>query len=120
MKRDMDLIRELLLALEEERTPNYQKYSKEQVGHHYHLMGQAGLIVAVDITSQDHKKYKCALPSKLSPITWEGYEFLDASRSSQVWDAAKKEFAKFGGSLPFTVMKTFCVAKVKELIGLPE
>ena len=47
MKRDMDLIRKILLLMEVEpqrKVPGIEGYTSEQIGHHVYLMMQAGLI----------------------------------------------------------------------------
>ena len=61
MKRDMDLVREILLALEaQEEAFSPQRleidgYSAEQIGYHCYIMDEAGLLEAADTTTFDSK-----------------------------------------------------------------
>lgn len=111
MKRDMDLVRKILLALEEHEhgfaPQNFlvDGYSEEQVGYHIHIMNQAGLIHAVDITSLNDKSPQ-AIPSKL---TWEGYEFLEAAREPTRWQAALTKAKEKGAALTFDILKAILV-----------
>jgi hypothetical protein len=65
MKRNMDLIRDILFLLEEKADPedwlrpeDVNGYTKEEVGYHIKLMYDAGIIEAVDGTSNS------------SPLSW--------------------------------------------------
>ena len=59
MKRDMDLVRKIVFALEEHEhghAPHpflIEGYTDEQVGYHTHLMKEAGLILAANVTTME-------------------------------------------------------------------
>lgn len=115
MKRDMDLVRSILLALENSphgRAPTelvVEGYSDEQVGYHAHLMHEAGLIVAADATSLSSPS-PCAMPLQM---TWYGHDFLDAARSVSIWERAK-DLTSQVGSVSFEVLQDVLVAVAKE------
>lgn len=106
MKRDMDLVRELLLQMEEHehgrapRTFEVEGHSEDEIGYHILIMAEAGLIVAIPIETMGQNS-PAAIPIRL---TWAGHDFLDASRDDERWKKARGIFVKVGGV-------TFDVAK---------
>ncbi len=78
MKRDMDLIRAVLIKVE--KLPfdgcfhdiTVPRYSGEEISYHVWLAHEAGLIEADNFTSMDGACWK---PRQL---TYAGHEFLDA------------------------------------------
>ena len=111
MKRDMDLVRSILLELEDKEEPgewlkpeDITGYNSELVGYHIHLLDQAGLIEVLDSRSQAHPMSWTALR-----LTWEGHEFLEASRDSSMWEKAKDMILSSGGSMTFDVLKTVLI-----------
>lgn len=104
MKRDMDLVRKILLAIEanEDATGhswitlgNIDSYSQKQISYHVSLLYQGGLIEAIDLSD--------ALSFHWEPksLTWEGQEFLEAIRKEGTWEKLKKEAI----NLSFTAIK---------------
>ncbi|MCC6968965.1 MAG: DUF2513 domain-containing protein [Phycisphaerales bacterium] len=115
MKRDMDLVRLILQKMEEHelgRAPSgmtFEGYTAEQVGYHVLLMGEAGLLLAVE-SKEIGRKSPSAQPIRL---TWAGHEFLDASRSPERWERAKSA-AKGVGGLAFDVLKSILITTATE------
>lgn len=99
MKRDMDLVRSLLLQLEEHPhgyPPDdieMDGYSEEEVGYHFLLMVEAGLIEGEEFSTIGSSS-PSVIPTRL---TWYGHDFLDACRDSKRWKKAQGIFAKLGG-----------------------
>jgi hypothetical protein len=99
MKRDMDLVRQILLALESEPDGStgseltIDGYSDAQVGYHVLIMMEAGLLVGAETTS-----FGSGPEAIASRLTWEGHEFLDAAREPSRWEQAKKLLGKAGGA----------------------
>jgi hypothetical protein len=102
MKRDMDLIREILLEKEAEHTHMHLPHcsSQQEFAYHVALLKEAGLVEAIVRT--DHK----GMPEAASIIrlTWTGHEFLDAARNDSVWKNAKDKIIKAGGSWTFSIL----------------
>ncbi|MGI8966702.1 MAG: DUF2513 domain-containing protein [Limisphaerales bacterium] len=74
MKREMDLIRLLLLEVEGELPkPNLESYTEEKQVYHMALLIDAGYVDGS--VAQDSSGF----PVGTNPIrlTWEGHEFLD-------------------------------------------
>jgi hypothetical protein len=120
MKRDMDLVRKILLAMESHEhgfAPqpfSVEGYDDEQVGHHVYLMGEASLINAADATHMQSKS-PTAIPRS---ITWEGHEFLEAARKPAIWDAAKRKLADAGVGCTIELLKHVLIAISKQSLGL--
>lgn len=99
MKRDMDLIREILLAIESEDHGFASKieipgYTEEQIDYHAYLLGEAGLAKVCDVTHQGSKSPE----AMISCLTWSGHEFLDSARENNRWNQAKEMIKKIGGA----------------------
>lgn len=119
MKRDMDLVRAILLAMEERDsgliTGKFELpgYSFEQVHFHAYLMWRAGIIEAENITSVGHSSPQ-ALPRS---ITWQGYDFLANARSVTMWQQAKSIVERIG-SASFEIWAAVLTDLVKQNLGL--
>ena len=97
MKRDMDLVRAILLALEADTSGQGLKieipdYTQQQIDYHAELMAEAGLI---EISVTETLKYKVI---RVKRLTWAGHEFLDAARQNHIWNLAKDSINKVGGA----------------------
>ena len=104
MKRDMDLVRQILLDIEEsdEWRPSalpIEGVDDEVVSYHVQLLAQAGLIEAIEKTTLS------TLLWHPKTLTWEGHEFLDAARDNTRWNNAKKQALEIGGTLTFEALK---------------
>ena len=119
MKRDMDLARSILFAVEEnEEDPlgwielDIPDHSAEEVAYHVMILAEAGLIEAQDLSSMDG--FDC----KPKRLTWYGHEFLDAARSDTLWERAKKETLKQTGGLSLDLLKAALLHLGKQALGV--
>jgi hypothetical protein len=109
MKRDMDLIRKILLEME--KAPfsegwlelKLEGYDKNDISYHIMLLHEAGLIEAINISTLKILEWKPKY------ITWSGHEFLDAARDNNRWETAKKIIVEKGGNLAFDVVKSVLI-----------
>lgn len=115
MKRDMDLARKILLAVEEwEGYPfpaqlvnqrlEAEGYSFEQVNYHVWLLENGGLLVAAE-----------AGGDVFAPcyLTWAGHEFLEAVRDDTRWNTVKRAMAAVGGFV-VEVGKQVAIAQIQK------
>ena len=120
MKRDMNIVREILLwATEQENAgiysnPSLPEYTKDQIAHHVHLMWQAGLVEAVDITTNGSAGPSAMLMS----VTWAGHDFIDAARDNTIWNKTKSSVLSSGLSFTFDLLKEVLVSAAKGPLGL--
>lgn len=119
MKRDMDLIRKMLIAVEESPrgyadTITVDGYTDDQIGYHGYLAVQAGLAEGADVTAMGASGPNWMLLN----LTWEGHEFLDAARDDSRWRAAMEKIGKSAGSVPVPVLVQLLAALAKQSLGL--
>lgn len=118
MKRDMDLVRAILLRLDQHPhgfAPPIEidGYTDDQIGYHAHLMIQAGLVRGSDVTTHGDSSPQALMSS----LTWEGHEFLDAARDPGLWEQAKEVVDRVG-TAPIQVWASVLTDLVKRSIGL--
>jgi len=96
MKRDMDLVRQLLLTIERDGTPELQDvpivegHDARLVVYHVRLLKEAGLANAMDVSTLDGEEYIQIA------MTWQGHEFLETVRDPEIWRKTKTGAAKVG------------------------
>jgi hypothetical protein len=122
MKRDMDLVRAILFAIEESESSNVPtdlsipNYSKMQIDYHLELLSDANLINSLGITPATERSYSMATPRRL---TWQGHEFLDAIRNETVWNKTKEVVKEKGGGLAFGIIRDLAIQIARQMVGLP-
>ncbi|EGQ8927613.1 TPA: DUF2513 domain-containing protein [Vibrio parahaemolyticus] len=121
MKRDMELIRKLLLTIEENpRQLEVEGYDKNQVKYHALLLIEAGFL---DGNVSDTLANTSVVPSFVSVnrLTWDGHEFLDNIRKEEVWNTIKTEFKDASISTVFSIGKqlteNYAKKKLSSLLG---
>lgn len=112
MKRDMDLIRKILLEVEKYEGDDplteleISEYRREDITYNVFLLQEAGFIhvylswINSNTNPREFKIYR---------LTWLGHEFLDACRDESRWNKAKQMAARLGSGVTFDVMKTLLV-----------
>ncbi|MDW8107709.1 MAG: DUF2513 domain-containing protein [Armatimonadota bacterium] len=119
MRRDMNLIRKLILELEDvlpEREPNLniEGYTEEQVRYHLYLLYDAGLVYGMEATAvPDSIPY--IIPTRLS---WRGHEFADNARDERHWKKTLQIMGERAGSASFEVVTSLLTQIVKQALGL--
>lgn len=127
MKRDMDLVRDLVLKLEAKVLPAgatdfldpwgpelaVEGYTPEQVFYHMGLIDNAGFIDHNTDHGMQHFAY--------SGLTWSGHDFADSVREPEIWHATKEGAKKAGGfsvELLVALAKGFLKKKIEEHTGI--
>lgn len=87
MKRDMDLIRKMVLLIEEHPdgwAPDIKidGYTTDQIGYHSYLLVESGLAAGIDLTDTG----STGPIYSVSHLTPAGHDFADSVRSQYVWD----------------------------------
>lgn len=115
MKRNMDLIREMLFWLEEHSDlESISGYTPKEIAYHVSLLESAGLVTQESY----HNLFLNDSTLEGIRITWEGHEFLDASRNVSLWEKAKKLALEKTGALSFEVLKAILVQLSKDAITI--
>lgn len=114
MKRDMDLIRKILIEVEACEDPfgpedklMINGYEKKIVSYHVKLLCQAGLLEGHELKEVGSFKWLAGA------LTWEGHEFLDAARDETRWNKAKSLVVEKAGSLMFETLKFALIQGIK-------
>jgi hypothetical protein len=116
VKRDVDLLRQILLDLEIRGSytdwldVDIEAYSPEQMDYHLELLVEANLISIRALERTPRRSYPVRL-------TWAGHEFLDAARDEGRWQQAKQSTAQTGG-VPFETLQSVLVELSRqEIVG---
>lgn len=101
MKRDMELIRQITLALENGPVGSIDGIEPSVFGYHAKLMMEAGLAEGAQNAPSRH-----GIPATgmLWCLTWAGHDFADAIRSDTVWNAVKERLLKPAASWTFGIL----------------
>lgn len=117
MKRDMDLVRQILLVVEEHGTEqghitfepsDTPGKTPDEVAGHIRLLHEHGFIEAEDGSGFGNPVW---FPQRL---TWQGHEFLDAIRNDTIWARTKRVIADKGGSMPFELVRELVMVVARE------
>lgn len=112
-ERDMDLVRRILAEVQEAPYDmdmvelQLDDYDESVTSYHVLLLQEAGLLEATDERRFGRPIWK---PVRL---TWDGHEFLEASRDDSRWERAKKLMREQVGGMSFEVLKATLVSMMK-------
>lgn len=124
MRRDMELVRGILLGIEELdmngrgcssielwKYLSENGYAYKKLSGHSTIMREAGLIEFEHmVRSLDRTS-----PARGVTLTWAGHEFLDNVRDQKAWKQVKKKIG--ANSISFEVLKTVAAEIAKGLIS---
>lgn len=98
MKRDMDLIRKMILQIEDSPTgrwpgnKGFEEYDPDQIGYHAYLIIDAGLATGIDM-----KRMNNTGPLyQLAHLTSSGHDFAEAARNEFIWNEVIGEMREKG------------------------
>lgn len=109
MKKNWEIIREILLRLEEAPTPStvvnakdIPYYGDQEVAYNIRLLTEDGFIVGdISESSDGGGRINVALARRL---TGAGHELLDTMRNDTIWGKVKDTFAKKGIEMTFDLV----------------
>ena len=113
MKRDLDLVRAILLLVEEKEDCRAKVFAAGQATdaelYHVQLLLDAELLKEVG-TVRSSQKRKVQL-------TWQGHDYLDAVRDDQVWNRTKEAIRETSGSTALELVKLVAIGFAKTKIA---
>lgn len=126
MKRDMDLVRELLLKIAEadeppdlsDLVPGRKEGTSEYQLAAYHmqmLISEVGLVRGIEASSSSGAEWLGL------QLTWRGQDFLENIRDPTVWDKTKEGAQKLGGAswdVLIELAKAYLKAEAKKRLGI--
>ena len=117
MKRNLELVREILLATESKENqegwfkPEIEGSSNEEVVYHIKLLIEAGLVDGVDLSTKFNPDFQ------IRNLTWDCHEFLDSARDKSVWTKVKETLGPRINTISFSLLKHALQAVAKEGIN---
>ncbi|QDT57262.1 hypothetical protein Pan44_53300 [Caulifigura coniformis] len=121
MKRDMDLVRGILLEVEKAQPGRawdlrraiadgaFPGHDETTVLSHAFLMREAGLL-EIRTGSNGSGEWK---------VAWLGHDFIDSARNDTVWERAKGAIREKGFGLSIELLKGVLSKLAKDALGLP-
>ena len=118
MKRNWDVIREVLIeveALDQSKHQNIEyrlagdEGSAEKAAHGL-LLWRAGFVSGVDASTLSGRAVIA------DGLTWQGHELLDAMRSKTLWDRIKTTASEKGLELSFDAVKTLSKVALESML----
>ena len=122
MKRDLDLIRGILLFVEDKAGINKGvglnellalNANRDLVAYQLELLSDAGFIDA-----EPMKGLGGYLDFYIRRLTYNGHEYLDSIRDETIWEKTKEKLAMVGGASTLVVVKELAVSISKNLLGI--
>ncbi len=109
MKREMELVRLILLRAQEHEygvlsSDDFEAegYGERTVAQHFQLMEEGGLILAKLLDVPEHGGVQ---KGRVLRLTWQGQEFADAVQNLSTWSKAKQKVLAAGGALTMQALK---------------
>lgn len=120
MKRNLDLIRLLLIEIErcEESCGSSDLtadgFTSPEVAYHVGLLAQAGYLDVATLRNQPPEPTLY----QIRGMTYRGHDYLDAVRKAGVWNRVKDAAEKQGISLTLDLAKEYAVSYIRQQLGL--
>ena len=113
----MDLIRKILLSLEERKenvagSLSIEGYSQEEIAYQCSLLNDAGFVKCYKGSYAGGHLYTFGVGS----LTWDGTEFLDKIRNDTVWNKTKEVMNEKGLPVALDVIKAVVTSIVQGMI----
>jgi hypothetical protein len=120
MKRDMDLVREIMLRIEGLPVGPPMLYRIGEVEDlvllaHLEMLLESGLVRGKITRSPGARGDVIGI----SGLTWNGHEWLETVRDPRVWDETKSALLETGGALSFELAKAVATRIHRRRVGLP-
>lgn len=118
MKRDMELCRKILFAVEEQYVDtailnlHVDGYTMEEVAYHCKILHDGGLLSYCKAQYGDDHIYAFFVGS----LTWAGHEFLDKIRSDKIWNKTKEIITKKGIPMVLDVIKEVAQTVISSMV----
>lgn len=116
MKRDMDIVRAIILAAKDADEPitAIPNITQQVFAYHVQIMQEAGLLVAALKPPESKSPPEKATILRL---TWSGLDFADSITNETIWNKAKDNILKPGASWTFGVLLEYIKSELMK--GFP-
>lgn len=126
MKRDMDMVRDILMVIEAQEasqicsfTPN-EDHSNADYLETVSLLIDSGLVTGRVMRGRIGGRNMGIAKISVTPpgLTWEGHDFLSDARSETVWKKAMEKVKDMGGSVSIGVMQKLLTKISMQQMGI--
>jgi hypothetical protein len=118
----MDLVRQILLQVEaadeetlRQKPLDMDGFDRASVARHVEIMQEAGLVEAHVMRADGVPPYAACV----FRLTWEGHDFLEATRNDTIWVKTKNFVMEKGGGASFEIIKAIALKYAANHFGLP-
>ena len=116
MKRDMDLCRRILLAVEADSDNSPKEFPFASEYDTFTINGHVRLLEDADLIDVSHPGNM--VPWRIDGLTWAGHDFLDAARDEGRWTSAKDRLGDAWSTVSFTLLKELLDDFARKALGL--
>ncbi len=121
MKRDMELVREVLIRVESgeihlQNILEIKPYTEEQVQYHIKYLYKAGYIEGA---TKDSRGVKTLRHISVHDLTEKGHDFLSATRDKKIWNQIKSKVLDKSASYTMELVFKLAVAYASGALQLP-
>jgi hypothetical protein len=127
MKRDMDLVRNLLLHFEAKSETagvhaseaRIEGYTETQIVLHLNIMAEAELLVCEPVRSSTNPER--IIKTFVFDLSWKGHEYFDTIRDPKIWKGTKSMLGRIGNwsfGLALDLARGLALSEARKL-GLP-
>lgn len=120
MKRDLELIRKIILAIEDlpgaclNQELKLNGFDRHQIGYHCYLIIDSGLAKGEDVTYLEDTSPVW----HIHHLTAAGHDFADSIRSDTTWIKTKTIIKDKGGSFTLEILKGVLSQVIKGSLGI--
>ena len=119
MKRNLDLLRHILIAVEERREAFgsdelvLHGFDGAEILYHVGLLIEAGYLTGVV-----HKPLSGQDSYTITGLTFAGHDYLDAVRSARIWQSVKDVARQTGVTLTVGIARDLALRLVRQAVGV--
>lgn len=118
MKRNMQLIRMVMLAAEKNKDPyelvdpKFEGHNETEISYHIALLDDAGLLQGQDRSAIGVFRWSAGA------LSWAGHEFVEAARDEAVWKEALDIAGNSDNGAVFEVLQKALIQVLEKRAGL--
>lgn len=118
MKRNMQLIRMVMLAAEKNKDPyelvdpKFEGHNETEISYHIALLDDAGLLHGQDRSAIGVFRWSAGA------LSWTGHEFVEAARDEAVWKEALDIAGNSDNGAVFEVLQKALIQVLEKRAGL--
>ncbi len=120
MRRNMDLIRQIVLAIEDAVEPvtssklQIDGFTAKEIAYHCELITEAGLVDFIDTTHYGSEGSEF----HIRRLTKTGHDLADACRSESIWRKLISDVSQKAGGLTLDVLLAYAKSEAMKRLGL--